>query len=71
MKQRILFVDDEPNILRGLQRSLRPLRNLWEMTFVEGAFSALECLEKESFDVIVSDMRAPLEKARPLSSNCQ
>lgn len=59
MKQRILFVDDESNILKGLQRSLRPLRNQWEMTFAKSAASALECLEKGPFDVIVSDMRMP------------
>jgi putative nucleotidyltransferase with HDIG domain len=59
MKQQILFVDDEPNILKGLQRSLRPLRNQWEMTFAEGGVRALECLEQASFDVIVSDMRMP------------
>ncbi len=59
MKRHILFVDDEPNILKGLQRSLRPLRKQWEMAFVDGAATALECLEKESFDVIISDMRMP------------
>ena len=59
MKQRILFVDDESNILKGLQRSLRPLRNQWEMTFTGSAVSALECLERDPFDVIVSDMRMP------------
>jgi putative nucleotidyltransferase with HDIG domain len=59
MKLRILFVDDEPNILKGLQRSLRPLRNQWKMSFVDGAESALECLERESFDVIITDMRMP------------
>ena len=25
-KKRILFVDDEPNVLHGLQRMLRPMR---------------------------------------------
>lgn len=59
MKRQILFVDDEPNILKGLQRSLRPLRKYWDMTFSEGAENALKLLEKESFDVIVSDMRMP------------
>ncbi len=58
-KTRILFVDDEPNILRGLKRSLRPLREYWDMTFVEGAENALTVLEKETFDVILSDMRMP------------
>ncbi|MBU2453622.1 MAG: HDOD domain-containing protein, partial [Proteobacteria bacterium] len=59
MKRRILFVDDELNILKGLQRSLRPLRQYWDMEFSEGAVNALELLEKQSFDVIVSDMRMP------------
>ena len=30
----ILFVDDEPNILNGLQRMLRPMRREWEMCFM-------------------------------------
>ena len=59
MKRRILFVDDEPNILRGLQRSLRPLRDSWIMVFEAGGRKALDRLETESFDVIISDMRMP------------
>lgn len=59
MKRRILFVDDEPNILKGLQRSLRPLRQKWEMHFAGGGRQALETLEKMKFDVIVTDMRMP------------
>lgn len=59
MKRRILFVDDEVNILKGLQRSLRPLRKTWEMGFEAGGQKALERLEKEAFDVIVSDLRMP------------
>lgn len=59
MKRRILFVDDEPNILKGLQRSLRPLRNNWEMGFETGGRKALNRLETEAFDVIISDMRMP------------
>ncbi len=52
-------MDDEPNILKGLQRSLRPLRKYWDMKFVEGGANALQTLENEQFDVIVSDMRMP------------
>lgn len=59
MKKRILFVDDEPNILKGLQRSLRPLRAYWDMEFAECAQNALKLLESQSFDVIVTDMRMP------------
>jgi putative nucleotidyltransferase with HDIG domain len=58
-KQQILFVDDEPMLLQGLQRLLRPFRNEWDMTFVESGRAALETLAKHSFDIIVSDMRMP------------
>ncbi|MBU1196181.1 MAG: HDOD domain-containing protein [Proteobacteria bacterium] len=59
MKKRILFVDDEVNILKGLKRSLRPVRDLWDMEFVQSGKDALDLLEKQAFDVIVSDMRMP------------
>ncbi len=59
MKKRILFVDDEPNILRGLQRMLRSMRREWDMRFAETGPEALEIMEREHFDVIVSDMRMP------------
>ena len=59
MKKRILFVDDEPNILQGLKRMLRNQRHEWEMNFAEGGEQALEILEHEQFDAIVSDMKMP------------
>ncbi len=58
--KKILFVDDEQRILQGLQRMLRPLRNDWDMAFVGSGQCALETLGKESFDVVVSDMRMPV-----------
>ena len=59
MKRRILFVDDEPNVLQGLKRMLRGMRNEWEMSFAESGPEALETMTKEHFDVVVSDMRMP------------
>ncbi len=59
MKKRILFVDDEPNVLQGLQRMLRPLRNEWDMDFAGGGEEALSKMEQCPFDVVVSDMRMP------------
>lgn len=58
-KKRILFVDDEPNVLQGLQRMLRQMRNEWDMEFAEGSEAALKCMETNQFDIIVSDMRMP------------
>jgi putative nucleotidyltransferase with HDIG domain len=58
-KTRILFVDDEPLVLQGLQRMLRPMRNEWEMAFVESGRRALEEMATLPFQVVVSDMRMP------------
>lgn len=55
----VLFVDDDPLILQGLQRMLRQMRNEWSMTFVESGSSALETMKNDAFHVVVSDMRMP------------
>ncbi len=59
MKRKILFVDDEPNILEGLRRMLRGMRKEWTMSFAENGAEALELLACEPFDAVVSDMRMP------------
>ncbi|OGP69740.1 MAG: hypothetical protein A2Y80_03490 [Deltaproteobacteria bacterium RBG_13_58_19] len=59
MKTRILFVDDEPNVLEGLKRMLRGKRDEWDLAFAGTGPEALEILEREPFDVVVSDMRMP------------
>src|ERR1019366_1932099 len=55
----ILFVDDEPMILAGLQRLLRAHRNEWDMTFAGSGAEALALFETRSFDAVVTDMRMP------------
>jgi len=57
--KRILFVDDEPNLLDALRRMLRPLRPQWDMAFALGAEEALKILETMPVDVVVTDMRMP------------
>lgn len=59
MAKRILFVDDESMVLTGLQRSLRPMRAEWEMVFAAGGDEALAAIDKQTFDIIVTDMRMP------------
>jgi DNA-binding NtrC family response regulator len=59
--KRVLFVDDDPDILNGLRRALRRERLRWDMVFVPGPELALERLDAEQFDVIVSDLHmAPI-----------
>jgi YesN/AraC family two-component response regulator len=59
MKQRVLFVDDEPMVLEGLQRMLRSMRTEWDMVFAQSGMKALELMSQAPFDVVVSDMRMP------------
>lgn len=59
MKPVILFVDDEPNILRGLKRLLHSRRESWDMAFMEGGEAAIDWLSENHVDAIVSDMRMP------------
>ena len=55
----ILFVDDDVNILYGLRRMLRNMRNVWDMEFVEDVSIALKILDDMKVDVVVSDMKMP------------
>jgi HD-like signal output (HDOD) protein len=71
--KRVLFVDDESEVLDGLRRSTHHLRDQWEMAFAESGALALSLLETGPFDVIVSDLRMPqmdgaelLERVRTL-----
>lgn len=55
-RPKILCVDDEPNVIRGY----RPhLRKHFTMTPAHSGSEGLEALEKESFSVVISDMRMP------------
>ncbi len=68
---RILCVDDEPNVLAGLERTLF---DAYDVTTATSGAEALEIVEEEEpFAVIISDMRMPemdgatfLSKARQL-----
>jgi putative nucleotidyltransferase with HDIG domain len=56
---RILFVDDELDILHAMRRSFHSMRDQWSMDFVSSGAAALESLAKMPADVVVSDMRMP------------
>lgn len=58
-KIRIAFVDDEPNILRGLRRSLAAMSSQWDMQFLNSGEEALREMAAQPFDVVVTDMRMP------------
>ena len=56
---KILFVDDEPNVLRGIRRMLHSMEGEWDIEFVTGGHKALERMAEKEFDVLVTDMRMP------------
>jgi len=56
-KYTILFVDDEPNILRALKRALFKM-NI-NMLLADSGKKALELLESNTVHVVVSDMKMP------------
>lgn len=60
MKKRVLFVDDEQNILQGLKRMLRPFLAEWDISFANSGQEALEIIKAHpEFECIISDMRMP------------
>ncbi|MEJ0084324.1 MAG: HD domain-containing phosphohydrolase [Pseudomonadota bacterium] len=74
MSERVLFVDDEPNVLDGIRRQLR---NRLDIETAVGAAAGLTMIEsKGPFAVVVSDMRMPemngahfLSKVNQISPN--
>jgi CheY-like chemotaxis protein len=57
MNQRVLFVDDEPHVLEGIQRALRKQVEL--QTASSGAEALRLIQDSGPFAVVVSDMRMP------------
>lgn len=65
----LLFVDDEANILGALKRLFRP--HGYRVFIAESGAAGLEIMERETVDLVISDMRMPemngaqfLEKVR-------
>ncbi len=57
--KRVMFVDDERDVLDSLRDALRNYRRVWRMRFAISGAAALDELEAEPADVIVSDIQMP------------
>jgi len=57
LTKKILFVDDDPNILNSYTRILR--KTPWEVLTAPSAKKALEILQKEQVHLVVTDIKMP------------
>lgn len=56
---RILFVDDEPRILSGIENALIFANDDWEADFAGCGEEAVALLDANPYDVLVTDMKMP------------
>ncbi|MFT5525041.1 MAG: HD-like signal output (HDOD) protein [Pirellulaceae bacterium] len=57
---RVLFVDDDPQLLEAFRRLLRRQRCEWDISFVGSGAEALTELANGPYDAVVTDMLMPL-----------
>jgi signal transduction histidine kinase len=59
MKKKLLFVDDDLNVLASLRRLLNGHRKEWDMTFATSVDDALKRICETDMDVVVADITMP------------
>lgn len=59
MKLAVLFVDDEANIIGGIKRMMHHMKNEWDLLYANSGKEAMELLDSNHVDVIISDIRMP------------
>jgi len=59
INKNILFVDDNENVISGIQRQLRPYRGQWQFFFVNSGEKALQLMAEQAIDLIITDMIMP------------
>ncbi len=57
--QNLLFVDDEKNCLKGMERMLRKQKDEWKFFFAQSVDQALDLTKAHPFDAIISDIKMP------------
>ena len=58
-KKQIVFVDDDENVLSGMQRMLRRHGENWELKFFTSGQAALDHMAQHPTDMVVTDMKMP------------
>jgi DNA-binding NarL/FixJ family response regulator len=58
-RPRILLVDDDPSVIRGLWRVLRKHRPEYKVNTASGAAQAIEALSELGYDLVLTDWQMP------------
>lgn len=58
-KPKILFVDDEQQIIDGIRRIFYPFKNEWDIFYAISGEEALRIIDNNTINVVVTDMRMP------------
>ena len=66
---RIVFVDDDPQVLRALEVLLRSRKNSWEIHYLNSAQAALNLMKVQPVDVLVTDLMMPTMDGATLLSH--
>ena len=56
---KVLLVDDDPGVIRGLWRMLQQSRPEYQVNAASGAAQALEALSEHAYDVVITDLQMP------------
>ncbi|MFW6365075.1 MAG: response regulator [Spirochaetota bacterium] len=56
---RVMFVDDDQNLIFGLRRSLRHMNDRWDMVFHTAPGEALLQFADNPADIVVTDYKMP------------
>ncbi len=68
-RQRVLVADDDPQMQLAVKTCLS--RKDFDVTIVNNGLSALELLERENFDLVISDQQMPQMSGSELLANLQ
>jgi len=58
-RPRLLLVDDEPSVLRGLRRVLEANQPFWQIDLAKDGEEALALMAKFRYEVLITDLHMP------------
>ena len=63
---RIIFVDDEQNILDAIRRSISIHLSEWDICYAIGGHEALDFMHEKPADVVITDIAMPMMNGKEL-----